>query len=94
MPDINDKIIAAEPAGWVYEKPKKNGKMQLLTIGGVAVSGTWRGEVGDFYLAWAPLLKRDKVKEAEILKIAAAKLSKRRQYRRILEQTAVEVAEA
>lgn len=52
---------------WRYEKPQHNGKMNLLTIGGVAVHGSWYGEVGEYFLAWAPLLKRDKQKEREIL---------------------------
>lgn len=92
MPDINDKIVSAPVAEWRYEKPKHNGKMLLLTIGGVLVTGVWRGDLGENYLAWAPLLKRDRAKEAEISQISAERLSKRRKYQRDLTQTALELA--
>lgn len=55
--------------GWRYEKPKHGAgmKTQLLTIGGISITGNWRGELGEAYLAWAPLLKRDKLIERQIL---------------------------
>lgn len=59
--------IAAEPGSihWNYEPPKDRGsKMQLLTIGGIQVSGRWFGEWGDAFMAWAPNIKRDKKLEA------------------------------
>lgn len=30
--------------------------LQLLTICGVSVLGRWTGELGEFYIGWAPLL--------------------------------------
>jgi hypothetical protein len=67
-----DTHIAAEPCGWRYEKPAHGGgaKTQLLTIGGMSVVGQWRGELGEHYLAWAPLLKRNKALERELLERA------------------------
>lgn len=56
-----------ESAAWIYERPRQRGKMHLLTIGCISVTGVWSGELGQYYLAWAPLLKRDKAKEREIL---------------------------
>jgi len=61
--------ISAPATDWIYEKPERNGKMQLLTIGGISVTGSWRGELGEFYFAWAPLLRRNKAREAEIREI-------------------------
>lgn len=55
--------IAAEPGSihWNYEPPKDRGsKVQLLTVGGIQVSGRWFGEWGDAFMAWAPNIKRDK----------------------------------
>lgn len=61
--------------GWRYEKPAHGTgpKTQLLTIGGIAVTGQWRGEVGEYFLAWAPLLRRDKDKERQLLDAIRAK---------------------
>ena len=42
--------------------PPGGSKVLLLTIGGICVSGQWKDD-GSF-LAWAPLPKRDKTKEA------------------------------
>lgn len=50
--------------GWTFEKPDLTmlySKMQLLTIGGVCVHGVWSGKVGQYYVAWAPLLPIDHV---------------------------------
>lgn len=58
--------IAAEPGSihWNYEPPKDKGsKVQLLTIGGIQVSGRWFGEWGDAFMAWAPNIKRNKALE-------------------------------
>lgn len=50
---------------WRYEVPPDRGaKVQLLTVGGVAVYGQWYGKLGENFLAWAPLPKRDKAQEA------------------------------
>jgi hypothetical protein len=46
--------------GWNFEAPPaqlKSAKMQLLTIGGVAVIGHWYGVFGQYFVGWAPLLK-------------------------------------
>lgn len=59
--------MAGQAAAWIYEVPARKGKMHLLTVGCVSVTGDWKGELGEFYLAWSPLLKRDKEKEAAIV---------------------------
>ncbi len=61
------QMMSGQAAAWIYEKPTRGGKMQLLTIGCVSVTGDWKGELGEMFLAWSPLLKRDKQKEANIL---------------------------
>jgi hypothetical protein len=71
MPN-NDTYIAQDRLNarmqWRYEvAPHRGAKVQLLTIGGMSVVGTWYGELGEAFLAWAPLLKRDKAREREIL---------------------------
>lgn len=45
-------------------KPRAGAKVQLLTIGGVHTTGPWI-ENG-FYVAWLPLPKRNRTKEALI----------------------------
>jgi len=53
--------------GWNYAIPADRGaKVLLLTVGHIAVLGRWEGRVGEFYLAWSPLPKRDKAREQEI----------------------------
>ena len=47
------------------EKPPGGAKVQLLTKGGICVSGSWN-DSGAF-LGWAPLPKRDKAKEARLM---------------------------
>lgn len=52
---------------WNYTVPSNpSRKMQLLTIGDIAVYGPWRGRIGEFYKAWAPMPKRDKQREREL----------------------------
>jgi len=68
----NETYVAAEHTEWVYEKPKRGGKTLLLTIGGICLTGNWTGELGQYFMAWAPMLKRNKVLEAEILKARKA----------------------
>lgn len=61
--------VTAPTSEWVYEKPQHGGaKCLLLTVGGIAVTGVWSGELGQHYLAWAALPKRDKAREREVLK--------------------------
>ncbi|NSX14976.1 hypothetical protein HTY52_12910 [Cupriavidus taiwanensis] len=47
--------------------PNRGAKVQLLTVGGISTTGQWYGELGQYLLAWAPLLERDKAREAVIL---------------------------
>ena len=63
------EYVATDKPQWCYTKPPytPDTKLQLLTIGGMCVTGNWRGRVGEYFLAWAPLLKRDKQVEREIL---------------------------
>lgn len=61
--------IAAPPGEvyWRYEVPKAtDSKVLLLTVGGVAVTGNWTGKFGQYFIAWAPLPKRDKAQEARL----------------------------
>jgi hypothetical protein len=68
------EYVAAEYVAWTYAKPSHGGaKTLLLTIGGITIVGSWLGEAGENYLAWAPLPKRDKAKERELLDAIRAK---------------------
>lgn len=68
---ITGKTHIAAPPGrifWNYSiPPDKGAKVQLLTIGGIQVSGRWYGDWGDAFLAWAPNIKRNKVLERLLL---------------------------
>jgi hypothetical protein len=65
---LNKDYVSAPDVKWIYEKPQHAGaKMMLLTIGCVLVTGTWSGELGENYLAWAAMPKRDKQKEKEVI---------------------------
>lgn len=61
---MNEQPTTTAPPGevfWRYTVPRTtDSKMMLLTIGGVAVIGNWRGTVGEHFIAWCPLPKRDK----------------------------------
>ena len=71
-------ITAFGIGGWNYCRPQhENVKMQLLTTGGVCVIGQWTGDIGEHYLAWAPLLKRDKAEERRILARYRKRLTER-----------------
>lgn len=60
--------VAAASVAWVYDKPERMGaKTLLLTIGGICTTGTWSGDVGQYFLAWAPMPKRNHAAEYEIL---------------------------
>lgn len=53
-------VVTAETQTWVFDTPPLNirgSKMQLLTIGKVSVMGKWSGTLGQYFVAWAPLLK-------------------------------------
>jgi hypothetical protein len=58
---------------WTYAVPSDKGaKVTLLTVGGMQVTGTWTGGWGEAYLAWAPLLRRDKAREEALFQAKAA----------------------
>lgn len=57
--------VTEEGAPWRYDDTAPRGrKVSLLTVGGVMVQGTWKGGLGEFFIAWQPLPKRDKVAES------------------------------
>lgn len=65
----NPTHIAAPPGElhWRYEIPEnRSAKVQLLTVGGIAVHGHWYGAFGEAFIAWCPLPKRDKELEARL----------------------------
>jgi hypothetical protein len=46
---------------WRYEvAPNRGAKVQLLTVGRIAVHGNWYGAYGEAFIAWAPMPKRNK----------------------------------
>jgi hypothetical protein len=54
--------LSAAPTGYNYVDPAPRGvKLTLLTIGKIQVTGVWTDDGS--YIAWAPLLKRDKLVE-------------------------------
>lgn len=62
-----DPVITGTESTWRYEvAPRGDAKVQLLTIGFVAVNGHWRGKYGELFIAWAPMPRRDKKREAEL----------------------------
>jgi hypothetical protein len=54
---IRDPVTSVEPEYLdpADHPPPRGRKIQLLTIGGIAVQGDWDDEGG--FVAWAPLLK-------------------------------------
>lgn len=71
----DQSYIAAEPGQifWTYGvPPDKGSKVQLLTIGGIQVSGRWYGNWGDAFMAWAPNIKRNKPLETQLWAARAA----------------------
>lgn len=60
-------VLTAPASSWRYEEPlRTDAKVLLLTVGRVAVVGNWCGELGQFFVAWSPLPKRDKQREQEL----------------------------
>jgi hypothetical protein len=54
---------------WTYSIPRNRAeRVQLLTIGRVAVHGTWTGTYGEHFIAWAPLPARDMAVESKIIR--------------------------
>ena len=60
------KIITELAAPWRYEVCPYSDTVDLLTVGGIRVKGQWQGRLGEHYMAWMPLPKRDKRKELEL----------------------------
>ena len=55
--------VSAKPGDLFWRKSvpeHRNAKMILRTVGGVAVIGTWRGTMGEYFVAWCPLPADDK----------------------------------
>lgn len=65
---VSDQVAVAAEARWHYpanNEPAPPGiTVQLLTRGGVSVRGVWN-DLGD-YIAWAPMIKRDKELEERL----------------------------
>ena len=61
---VNVDHVAGDSSHWRYvanpehEQPPRGAKLSLLTCGGVQVTGEWQEGYG--YIAWAPLIKRNK----------------------------------
>lgn len=68
---MNSTHIAA-PAGevfWRYEiAPDRGAKVLLLTVGGICVTGRWHGALGENFLAWSPMPKRNRDTERRLIK--------------------------
>jgi hypothetical protein len=58
---------AAKEVVWQYSMPTRRCKTLLLTIGGICLTGDWQGALGEYYLAWAPMPKRDHELERKLL---------------------------
>lgn len=67
---MTTQAVTTAPPGdlhWRYSvPPRTDSKMLLLNLGGVAIIGSWYGAVGEHFLAWCPLPKRDKGLEVSI----------------------------
>lgn len=66
----SSRDVVTAPAGgvyWRYEVPDTTATVLLLTIGRVAMKGPWSGEMGQYYIAWSPLPKRDKALEDQLI---------------------------
>lgn len=62
--------IAAPPDQlyWRYEVcPYKGSKVLLRTLGGVAVVGSWYGELGQAFVAWCPLPANGKPRNTPVV---------------------------
>lgn len=58
---------ATEEIYWRYEEPEhKSAKCLLLTVGRVAVIGQWYGKLGEAFVAYSPMPKRDKEREEKL----------------------------
>lgn len=60
------RVITEAALPWRYEVCPYRDTVDLLTVGGIRVKGQWQGKLGEQYMAWMPLPKRDKLKEFEL----------------------------
>lgn len=64
---LGREYASAPVSEWLYERPRhRDSKCLLLTIGCIAIVGNWQGDLGQYFLAWAPFPDRDKAAEARI----------------------------
>jgi hypothetical protein len=53
---------------WTYAVPPSTDAMMfLLTIGRIAMRGRWQGRMGEFFVAYCPMPKRDKALEEQLI---------------------------
>lgn len=53
---------------WIYSVPQStDATMFLLTIGRIAMRGRWQGKMGEYFIAYCPMPKRDKVLEEKLI---------------------------
>jgi hypothetical protein len=67
--NTNDPVIADNTVSndWIYEvPPRTDAKVQLLTVGRIATYGSWYGELGEHFIAYCPLPKRNKELERRL----------------------------
>ena len=60
------RVITEVASPWRYEVCPYSDTVDLLTVGGIRLKGQWQGKLGEQYMAWMPLPKRDKQKELEL----------------------------
>lgn len=61
-------VTQDRPGFWRYYVPaNRSAKMCLLTLGRTMVQGPWTGELGEHYVAWSPMPKRDKDLEDQLI---------------------------
>ena len=60
---METRIITEAASPWRYEVCPYSDTVDLLTVGGIRLKGQWQGKLGEQYMAWMPLPKRDKQKE-------------------------------
>ena len=60
------RVITEEATPWRYEVCPYSDTVDLLTVGGIRLKGQWQGKLGEQFMAWMPLPKRDKQKELEL----------------------------
>ena len=60
------RVITEAASPWRYEVCPYSNTVDLLTVGGIRIKGQWQGKLGEQFMAWMPLPKRDKQKELEL----------------------------